>query len=168
MLSKIANNGFISFVARPWEIRKISSIDVLDAVGSNIVVSSRTNEVMRILPRENEDVNEEWLADKSRFACDGLKRQRLVTPMVRMPNDELHPVEWEAALISVAKALRDAKGDIAAVAGQLADVESMVALKDFVNRNGGEIVCTEQGFANDSAGIDLRSNYICNSTIAGK
>lgn len=152
-----------SFVARPWEIRKVSSIDVLDAVGSNIVVSTRTNEVMRILPRENEDVNEEWLADKSRFACDGLKRQRLVAPMVRMPNGELQAVEWEGALISVAKAIRKADGAIAGVAGQLADVESMVALKDLLNRNGAETLCTEQGFPADT---DLRSNYTCNSTIA--
>uniref|UniRef100_A0A1I8PNE9 NADH-ubiquinone oxidoreductase 75 kDa subunit, mitochondrial n=1 Tax=Stomoxys calcitrans TaxID=35570 RepID=A0A1I8PNE9_STOCA len=156
-----------SFVARPWEIRKISSIDVLDAVGSNIVVSTRTNEVLRILPRENEQVNEEWLADKSRFACDGLKRQRLVAPMVRMPNGELQAVEWEGALIAVAKAVRNAKGAVAAVAGQLADVESMVALKDLLNRNGAETLCTEQGFATKGAGTDLRSNYVCNSSIAG-
>uniref|UniRef100_A0A1B0GEG7 NADH-ubiquinone oxidoreductase 75 kDa subunit, mitochondrial n=1 Tax=Glossina morsitans morsitans TaxID=37546 RepID=A0A1B0GEG7_GLOMM len=155
-----------SFVARPWEIRKISSIDVLDAVGSNIVVSTRTNEVLRILPRENEDVNEEWLADKSRFACDGLKRQRLVAPMVRMPNGELQAVEWEGALISVAKALKNAQGKVAGIAGQLVDVETMVALKDLLNRNGGEILCTEQGFATKGAGTDLRSNYICNSSIA--
>uniref|UniRef100_A0A1A9WX49 NADH-ubiquinone oxidoreductase 75 kDa subunit, mitochondrial n=1 Tax=Glossina brevipalpis TaxID=37001 RepID=A0A1A9WX49_9MUSC len=155
-----------SFVARPWEIRKISSIDILDAVGSNIVVSTRTNEVLRILPRENEDINEEWLADKSRFACDGLKRQRLVAPMVRMPNGELQAVEWEGALISVAKALKNAQGKVAGVAGQLADVEAMVALKDLLNRNGGEILCTEQSFATKGAGTDLRTNYVCNSSIA--
>uniref|UniRef100_T1P997 NADH-ubiquinone oxidoreductase 75 kDa subunit, mitochondrial n=1 Tax=Musca domestica TaxID=7370 RepID=T1P997_MUSDO len=155
-----------SFVARPWEIRKISSIDVLDAVGSNIVVSTRTNEVLRILPRENEEVNEEWLADKSRFACDGLKRQRLVAPMVRMPNGELQAVEWEGALIAVAKALKNAKGAVAGVVGQLADVESMVALKDLLNRNGAETLCTEQGFATKGASTDLRSNYVCNTSIA--
>ncbi|XP_039959357.1 NADH-ubiquinone oxidoreductase 75 kDa subunit, mitochondrial [Bactrocera neohumeralis] len=155
-----------SFVARPWEIRKVSSIDVLDAVGSNIVVSTRTNEVLRIVPRENEDINEEWLADKSRFACDGLKRQRLVAPMVRMPNGELHAVEWEGALISVAKAIKDAKGAVAAIAGQLVDVESLVALKDLLNRNGGETLCTEQNFNVKGSGSDLRSNYVCNTTIA--
>lgn len=123
---------------------------------------------MRILPRENEQVNEEWLADKSRFACDGLKRQRLVAPMVRMPNGELQAVEWEGALIAVAKAMRNAKGAVAGVSGQLADVESMVALKDLLNRNGAETLCTEQGFATKGASIDLRSNYICNSSIAGR
>ncbi|XP_075159270.1 NADH-ubiquinone oxidoreductase 75 kDa subunit, mitochondrial-like [Haematobia irritans] len=155
-----------SFVARPWEIRKINSIDVLDAVGSNIVVSTRTNEVLRILPRENEEVNEEWLADKSRFACDGLKRQRLVAPMVRMPNGELQAVEWEGALIAVAKAMRNAKGAVAGISGQLADVESMVALKDLLNRNGAETLCTEQGFAAKGSSTDLRSNYVCNTSIA--
>lgn len=155
-----------SFVARPWEIRKVDSIDVLDAVGSNIVVSTRTNEVLRILPRENEDVNEEWLADKSRFACDGLKRQRLVAPMVRMPNGELQAVEWEGALIAVAKALQKAKGQVAGIAGQLADVEAMVALKDLVNRLDGELLVTEQDFIKGS-GIEVRSSYLLNSTIAG-
>jgi len=128
-----------SFVARPWEIRKVSSIDVLDAVGSNIVISTRTNEVLRILPRENEDVNEEWLADKSRFACDGLKRQRLVAPMVRMPNGELQAVEWEGALIAVAKAVKAAGGQIAGISGQLADLEAQVALKDLLNRLGSSL-----------------------------
>jgi len=72
-----------SFSARPWELRKVESIDVLDGVGANIRVDARGQEVMRILPRLNEDVNEEWLGDKSRFAYDGLKRQRLLNPMVK-------------------------------------------------------------------------------------
>lgn len=118
-----------SFTARPWEIRKVESIDVLDAIGSNIVVSTRTGEVMRILPRVNEAVNEEWsvlnsnsicselslinlyryrLSDKSRFAYDGLKRQRLVTPMLKDQSGTLKPVEWEDALIRVAHAFKKA------------------------------------------------------------
>lgn len=142
---------------------------MLDAVGSNIIVSTRTNEVLRILPRENEDINEEWLADKSRFSCDGLKRQRLIAPMVRMPSGELQAVEWEGALISVAKAIKNApKGTVAAVSGQLADVEVMVAMKDLLNRNGSEVLCTEKGFNAKGSGIDLRSNYLCNSSIAGQ
>lgn len=157
-----------SFVARPWEIRKVDSIDVLDAVGSNIVVSTRTGEVMRILPRENEEVNEEWLADKSRFACDGLKRQRLVTPMLRMPNGELEAVEWESALVQVAKRVSAAApGKVAAVAGALADAEAMVALKDLLNKLGSETVCTEQSFPVSGSGTDLRSNYLMNASIQG-
>ena len=73
-----------AFMARPWESRKTETIDVLDSVGSNIVVTHRTGEVLRIMPRMNEDVNEEWISDKTRFACDGLKRQRLTTPMLKV------------------------------------------------------------------------------------
>lgn len=157
-----------SFVARPWEIRKVESIDVLDAIGSNIIVSTRTGEVMRILPRENEEINEEWLADKSRFACDGLKRQRLIAPMLRMPNGELEPVEWESALVQIAKRVNSAApGKLAAVAGSLADAESMVALKDLLNKLGSETVCTEQSFPLSGSGTDLRSNYLMNSSIQG-
>ena len=158
-----------SFAARPWEIRKVDSIDVLDALGSNIVVSTRTGEVLRIMPRENEDINEEWLSDKSRFACDGLKRQRLITPMLRKPDGEFEAVEWESALITAAQALRSAPKDkIAAVAGSLVDAEQLVAVKDLLNRLGSELLCTEQKFptADGTSGTDLRSNYLLNSSIA--
>ena len=80
-----------AFMARPWETRKTETIDVLDSVGSNIVVTHRTGEVLRIMPRMNEDVNEEWISDKTRFACDGLKRQRLTTPMLKV---ELNNGTW--------------------------------------------------------------------------
>lgn len=159
-----------SFSARPWEVRKIDSIDVLDALGSNIVVSTRTGEVLRILPRENEDINEEWLSDKSRFACDGLKRQRLITPMLRKPNGELEAVEWETALIGVAQAVQNAGDKVAAVAGGLVDAEQLIAVKDLLNRLGSELLCTEQKFptADGTSGTDFRSNYLLNSSIAGK
>lgn len=158
-----------SFHARPWEIRKIDSIDVLDAVGSNIVVSTRTGEVLRILPRENEDINEEWLSDKSRFACDGLKRQRLISPMLRKPNGEFEAVEWESALLTVAHAIRNApKGKVAAVAGKLVDAEQLVAVKDLVNTLGSELLSTEQSFPNSdgTSGIDFRSNYLLNNSLS--
>jgi len=113
-----------AFLARPWETRKTDSVDVMDAVGSNITVTHRTGEVLRVLPRTHEDINEEWLSDKSRFACDGLKRQRLMTPMVRDSNNKLVSVEWEDALIPVARAIQSASGDeIAAIAGGFADAE---------------------------------------------
>lgn len=156
-----------SFAARPWETRRIDSVDVLDPLGSNIVVATRTNEVLRILPRTNEEINEEWLSDKSRFACDGLKRQRLVTPMMKDSRGNLVPVEWEDAMVAAARALRDCPpGKLLAVAGDLADAESLVALKDLVNRLGSENTCTEQYFPLDGAGIDLRSSYLCNTKIA--
>lgn len=164
----LTNKPF-SFAARPWETRKVDSIDVLDALGSNIVISTRTGEVLRILPRENEDINEEWLSDKSRFACDGLKRQRLIAPMLRKPDGELEAVEWESALITVAQALKSVPKDkIAAVAGSLVDAEQLVAVKDLLNRLGSENLATEQKFptADGSSGTDLRSNYLLNNSIA--
>ena len=82
---------------------KTESIDVHDAVGSNITITHRTGEVLRIMPRMNEEINEEWLDDKSRFACDGLKRQRLTVPMIKDNQGELKPCTWEDAIISVAK-----------------------------------------------------------------
>ncbi|CAB3230761.1 unnamed protein product [Arctia plantaginis] len=156
-----------SFAARPWETRRIDSVDVLDPLGSNIVVTTRTNEVLRILPRTNEEINEEWLSDKSRFACDGLKRQRLVTPMMTDSRGNLMPVDWEDAIVAAARALRDCPPNkLLAVAGDMADAESLVALKDLVNRLGSENTCTEQYFPLDGAGIDLRSSYLCNTKIA--
>ncbi|KAL3273033.1 hypothetical protein HHI36_014489 [Cryptolaemus montrouzieri] len=156
-----------SFTARPWEIRKIDSIDVFDAVGSNIVVSTRTNEVLRILPRTNEEINEEWLADKSRFAYDGLKRQRLITPMLRDNKNQLTPVDWEAALLTVGKVLQQAGPNVAAIAGGMADAETLVAVKDLLNRLGSELTCTEHVFPMDGSGTDLRSSYLLNNKISG-
>lgn len=156
-----------SFSARPWELRRTDSIDVLDALGSNITVNHRTGEVLRILPKTNEDINEEWLSDKARFACDGLKRQRLVAPMIKDRAGELRPCEWEDALTAAARALQAANGSVAAVAGALADAEALTALKDLVNRLGGETVCTEEMFPDNGSGTDLRSSYLLNSTIVG-
>ncbi len=113
-----------------------------------------------------QDINEEWLADKSRFACDGLKRQRLIAPMLRMPNGELQPVEWESALIAAAKNLQNAGGKVAAIAGSLADVESMVALKDVLQSLGSTAAATESKLPKESMG--KRSTYIMNTPIAGR
>uniref|UniRef100_A0A8D8LWD8 NADH-ubiquinone oxidoreductase 75 kDa subunit, mitochondrial n=1 Tax=Cacopsylla melanoneura TaxID=428564 RepID=A0A8D8LWD8_9HEMI len=153
-----------SFTARPWETRKTESVDVLDAVGSNIIVSTRTGEVLRILPRLNEDINEEWLADKGRFAYDGLKRQRLLTPFVRNCDGQLVATEWEDALIAVAQKLQTS--EIAGIVGSLADAESMVALKDLLNRLGSEDLYTEYSFPLEGSGTDLRSSYLLNNKIA--
>uniref|UniRef100_A0A3B5KKP5 NADH-ubiquinone oxidoreductase 75 kDa subunit, mitochondrial n=1 Tax=Takifugu rubripes TaxID=31033 RepID=A0A3B5KKP5_TAKRU len=149
-----------AFTARPWETRKTSTIDVLDAVGSNIVVSTRGGEVMRVLPRLNEDVNEEWISDKTRFAYDGLKRQRLTQPLVKDASGQLTPATWEDALIRVITGL-------AAIAGGMVDAESLVCLKDLLNRLDSENFCTEELFPMAGAGTDLRSNYLLNSRIAG-
>uniref|UniRef100_A0A3P8URS6 NADH-ubiquinone oxidoreductase 75 kDa subunit, mitochondrial n=2 Tax=Cynoglossus semilaevis TaxID=244447 RepID=A0A3P8URS6_CYNSE len=157
-----------AFTARPWETRKTESIDVLDAVGSNIVVSTRGGEVMRVMPRLNEDINEEWISDKTRFSYDGLKRQRLTQPMIKDQSGQLTPTNWENALSYVAAALLSVQGtEVAAIAGGMADAEALVSLKDLLNRRGAENLCTEEVFPLAGAGTDLRSNYLLNSGIAG-
>ena len=157
-----------AFTSRPWETRKTESIDVMDALGSNIVVSTRTGEVMRILPRMNEDINEEWISDKTRFAYDGLKRQRLTTPFVRDSTGRLKQADWEDAFIAVADKLGTTTGDnIAAVTGGFVDAETLVCLKDLMNKLGSEGLCTEEIFPMDGAGTDLRSNYLLNTKISG-
>ncbi|XP_077175354.1 NADH-ubiquinone oxidoreductase 75 kDa subunit, mitochondrial [Paroedura picta] len=157
-----------AFTARPWETRKTESVDVLDAVGSNIVVSTRTGEVMRILPRLHEDINEEWISDKTRFAYDGLKRQRLIEPLVRNEEGLFTAVSWEDALTHVAGALQGCQGsEVAAIAGGLVDAEALVALKDLLNRVNSDNLCTEEVFPTTGAGTDLRSNYLLNTTISG-
>ncbi|XP_039555221.1 NADH-ubiquinone oxidoreductase 75 kDa subunit, mitochondrial isoform X1 [Passer montanus] len=157
-----------AFTARPWETRKVESIDVLDAVGSNIVVSTRTGEVMRILPRLHEDINEEWISDKTRFAYDGLKRQRLTQPMIKNEKGVFVYTSWEDVLPRVAGVLQSVEGkDIAAVVGGLVDAEALIALKDLLNRLNCDTLCTEEIFPTAGAGTDLRSNYLLNTKIAG-
>ncbi|XP_053733849.1 NADH-ubiquinone oxidoreductase 75 kDa subunit, mitochondrial [Synchiropus splendidus] len=157
-----------AFTARPWETRKTESIDVLDAVGCNIVVSTRGGEVMRVLPRLHEDINEEWISDKTRFAYDGLKRQRLTQPMVKDESGQLTPTSWEDALSRAAGALQGVKAsEVAAIAGGMADAEALVSLKDLLNRLDSENLCTEEVFPMSGAGTDLRSNYLLNTGIAG-
>ena len=160
-----------AFKARPWELKKTESIDVHDALGSNIQVHSRGVEVVRVIPRLNDDINEEWISDKSRFACDGLKNQRLTTPLVRR-GDRFEAASWDEALQTIADAfpkLQPKGNEIKAIAGHLADAESMVALKDLLNRMGSENVTidTLNGDIPPAHGIDVRSNYLFNSTAHG-
>ncbi|EAU81183.2 NADH-ubiquinone oxidoreductase [Coprinopsis cinerea okayama7 len=158
-----------AYHARPWELKNTESIDVMDAVGSNIRIDSRGVQVMRIQPKTNDDVNEEWISDKTRYAYDGLKFQRLTTPLVKQ-GDRFVSTSWEEALKVVADGLAasGATGDeIQAVAGAFADTESLVALKDLVNRLGSENLASDQvnGSAPPVHGVDIRSNYLFNSTI---
>ena len=154
-----------AFTTRPWELRKTETIDVMDAVGSNIRVDTRGPEVMRVIPRLNEDVNEEWLADKSRFSYDGLKRQRLDRPYVRK-DGKLQPATWAEAFAAIAAKVKGVPGDrIAALAGDLVDAESMVALKDLVEGLGSKnLDCRQDGAVFDTS---ARAGYLFNTTIAG-
>ena len=154
-----------AYIARPWELAKTESIDVLDAVGSNIRVDSRGAQVMRVLPRLNEDVNEEWLNDKSRFAADGLSRRRLDRPLLRR-NGKLVDVDWRDAFDAIAMRLEGVAGArIAAIAGDLVDAEAMLALKDLMTALGSaHLDCRQDGAALDPG---CRAGYLFNTTIAG-
>lgn len=154
-----------AFLARPWELTKTESIDVLDAVGSNVRIDSRGQAVLRILPRLNEEVNEEWLADKSRYACDGLRNQRLDKPYIRK-DGKLREASWEEAFDVIYRRMRDLTGDkMAAIAGNLCDAESMMALKDLMEAmNCSNIDCRQDGAKLDPKD---RASYLFNTTIAG-
>jgi NADH-quinone oxidoreductase subunit G len=154
-----------AFVARSWELKKTETIDVMDAVGSNIRVDARGSEVMRVLPRLNEDVNEEWISDKTRFACDGLRRQRLDQPYVRV-DGKLKPASWEDAFAAIAKRMDGVDGSkVAAIAGDQADCEAMTALKSLMENIGSaNMDCRQDGSKIDPS---ARAGYIFNTTIAG-
>jgi NADH-quinone oxidoreductase subunit G len=152
--------------ARPWELTKTESIDVMDAVGSAIRVDSRGREVMRVLPRINEAVNEEWISDKTRHIADGLRTQRLDQPYIR-ENGSLRPASWSEALALVASKLKAAKPErIGAIAGDLAAVEEMYALKSLIAGLGSSnLDCRQDGTKLDPA--FGRASYILNAGIAG-
>ena len=154
-----------AFEARPWELVKTESVDVMDAVGSNIRVDSRGREVLRVLPVLNEDVNEEWISDKTRYACDGLTRQRLDQPYAKV-DGKLQPVSWQDAFDAIGSGLRGIDGSkIAAITGDLCDLESMTALKDLMSALGSANTDCRQDGTKLSAG--MRSGYLFNTTITG-
>jgi NADH-quinone oxidoreductase subunit G len=155
-----------AFTARPWELNKTESIDVMDALGSAIRVDTRGREVMRILPRVNDQINEEWISDKTRFIWDGLKTQRLDKPYVRR-DGRLQPATWGEAFAAVKTAVAATSADkIGAIAGDLATVEEMYALSELVRSLGSEnLDCRQDGAAFDpSLG---RASYLFNPTIEG-
>ncbi len=154
------------FEARPWELKKTESIDVMDAVGSNIRVDTYGWEVKRILPRINEEINEEWISDKTRYACDGLKNQRLDTPYIKT-NNKFEKIEWAEAYKTLAHKISQTQSDkIAAITGDMTNMETMYILKDFFEKTikSNHLECrTENYYVNFSD----RKNYIFNSTISG-
>ena len=153
-----------AFNARPWELDKVDSIDVMDAVGANIRIDSRRDAVLRILPVTNDDVNEEWISDKTRFVWDGLARQRLDQPFIR-ENGSLRPAGWDEALALVAEKLKGDPDRIAAIAGDMCDAESMKALKDLLDSLGVKHRdCRQDG---SLIGSGARQSYLFNTTIAG-
>jgi NADH-quinone oxidoreductase subunit G len=155
-----------AFAARSWELDKTESIDVMDGLGSAIRIDTRGREVMRILPRTNDDVNEEWISDKTRHVVDGLRTQRLDQPYVRA-NGRLQAATWREAFRAIADKLARANPKrIGAVAGDLAAVEEIFALKDLMTRLGAaNIDCRQDGSALDPKWG--RASYLFNATIAG-
>jgi NADH-quinone oxidoreductase subunit G len=151
-----------SFEARPWELRKTLSIDVMDAVGTNIRLDSRGRQVLRCVPRINEDVNEEWASDKTRHAVDGLVRRRLDKPYVRV-NGKLQPATWDEAFAAIAAV--DAGSSVAAIAGDLVDCETMFAAKALLAKMGSTMLEGRQtGMAYDTSSL-AAVNF--NTTIGG-
>ena len=153
------------FKARNWELHSTESIDVMDAVGSNIIINTRGNEVMRILPYTNEDINEEWISDKTRFFYDGLKYQRLDRPYVKK-KDKLEEASWEIALNILAKRIKKTKAEkIGSIAGDLTDVETMFVVKDYLKALGIYNVDCRQNESKLSN--KNRAQYTFNTTIKG-
>ena len=154
-----------AFNARPWELKKTESVDVMDALGSAIRVDARGSAVLRVLPRINEDINEEWISDKTRYAVDGLARQRLDRPFLREAG-KLRPATWAEALDAVATKLKDTAPDrIGVIAGELQDAESMKAALDLFRGLGVQSTdCREDGMA---LGAGPRQSWLFNSTISG-
>ena len=154
-----------AFEARPWELKKTESIDVMDALGSAIRVDSRAAAVLRVLPRVNEDVNEEWISDKTRYAVDGLQRQRLDRPYVRV-GGRLQPATWGQAFAAVAEKIKAASPErIGVIAGDLQDAESLKATKDLFTALGVKNLDARQDGV--ALGEGPRESWLFNSTIAG-
>ncbi|MCW2387593.1 NADH-quinone oxidoreductase subunit G [Sphingobium sp. B11D3B] len=153
-----------AFEARPWELKKTLAIDVMDAVGTNIRIDSRGRAVLRVLPRVNDDVNEEWASDKTRHAVDGLMRKRLDKPYVRK-DGQLVPATWDEAFAAIAAAAKSANGSVAAIAGDQLDCETMFAARELVHGLGGSLLEGRQG------GLDYEVSSLSavnfNSTLAG-
>jgi NADH-quinone oxidoreductase subunit G len=155
-----------AFAARPWELNKTESIDVMDAAGSAIRIDTRGREVLRILPRVNEDINEEWISDKTRHVVDGLRSQRLDMPFVR-ENGRLRPATWPEAFAVIAAKVKATKPErIGAIAGDLSAVEEMFACKDLMGRLGSKSIdCRQDGAVFNP--LFGRAAYLFNATIAG-
>src|ERR1700744_915566 len=153
-----------AFNARPWELRHTDSVDVMDAQGCAIRIDARGPQVMRVLPRLDEDVNEEWISDKARHACDGLVRQRLDRPYVRK-NGKLLPVSWGEAFATIAARVAETKPErMAAIVGDLSAAGEIKALKDLMKAMGvANLDCRQDGAKLGGA----RQSYLFNTTIAG-
>jgi NADH dehydrogenase/NADH:ubiquinone oxidoreductase 75 kD subunit (chain G) len=152
-----------AFTARSWELIHHDTIDITDGVGSNIIVNEFEGEIKRILPRINEDINQEWISDKTRFCYDGLNSQRLDKPFIRGKNNKLKPSNWENALNDVMESLKiNNKNEIAVVTGALTDVETMFSAKEFFNAIGVDSI--DCRFNGSNYTIKSRADWLFNSS----
>ena len=154
------------FEARPWELKKTESIDVMDAIGSNVRIDTYGWEVKRILPRINEDINEEWISDKTRYACDGLLNQRLDTPYIKY-NGKFVKASWNEVFSILKSKLKSVDKDkICGISGDLVNMETLYIFKEFFNKTLGSKNLesrSEHSYLNPNK----RENYLFNSTISG-
>lgn len=160
------NNLPYSFQARPWELKSTYTTDVMDPLGSNIDAHTRGSDLLRILPRVNEEVNEEWISDKSRHAFDGLKKQRLTMPMQRKEDGTFAELTWEEAMRKAAEQMLKASGDeIQGKIGKFNDIETIMAFKDLLNRLNCENLDVRSNAPYFNA--DFRNQYLMNSRVSG-
>ena len=154
------------FEARPWELKKTETIDIMDAVGSSIRVDTCGWEVKRVLPRINEDINEEWISDKTRYACDGIKNQRIDTPYIKNKKG-LEKISWDEANKIIVKKINETSSDkIAGFTGDLTNMETLYAAKEFFNKTI-KSKYLDYRIDNSYVNINNKKNYIFNSTING-
>jgi NADH dehydrogenase (ubiquinone) Fe-S protein 1 len=160
------NNLPYSFQARPWELKSTYTVDVMDGLGSNIDAHTRGSDLLRILPRVNEEVNEEWISDKSRHAFDGLKKQRLTIPLKRNSDGTFDELTWEEAMRLAAQKLSSVRGEeIHGKIGQFSDLETIQAFKDLLNRLNCDNVDVRTNAPYFNA--DFRNQYLMNSRVTG-
>ena len=147
------------FEARPWELKKTETIDVMDAVGSNIRVDTYGWEVKRVLPRINEEINEEWISDKTRYACDGLKNQRLDTPYLKLKN-KFEKISWKEAYLKIFDKISNTPSEkISGITGDMTNMESLFAIKEFFEKTikSNNLDCRAE---NTYVNTENRKNYI--------
>lgn len=154
-----------AFTARSWELKSTESIDVFDSIGSNIIINTKGNEVMRVLPKFNENINEEWITDKVRFSYDGLKKQRLSSPFIKNRKGLLEKCNWSQIFSSLVSRIQVSEGSIAIISGEGIDVETLSIAKSFLNNLGSDSFYSSKEFNENSLNQDFPANYLLNTSL---
>jgi NADH-quinone oxidoreductase subunit G len=154
-----------AFTARSWELKSTESIDIFDSIGSNIIINTKGNEVLRILPKFNEELNEEWITDKVRFSYDGLKKQRLSSPFLKTSKGFLERTNWRDILSLITDKILSSKSQIAMVSGSSTDLETLIVSKSLLNSLGSSSFFKKSGREFDKSNLDFPSSYQLNSSL---